>query len=211
MPRQPASIVSRWHWVHFMPSPGCTTRPRTFRRSSARRRFDSRSMTMPFRAWMCLSSAISRSSTEMRSSLPSTSSLCILRRMACSKLRCTRSFSALRATWWAAWSVSVRRLVSCAMISIAIFSLRSSIVCAMYGTMALVCTSCCVLAVCAAFSVSSSFSSRISGRSFCHSSQIHRQYSRVSNGRRFLCSSRQASSRRSFFISPASLLRLSTA
>mmetsp|Transcript_656 Transcript_656/g.2069 ORF Transcript_656/g.2069 Transcript_656/m.2069 type:complete len:217 (+) Transcript_656:622-1272(+) len=147
----------------------------------------------------------------MRSSLPSTSTRWIRCSTACSRFRCTRRRSVFAAICSTARSVSLRRLVSWAIFSVSTWIRRSSIWFARYGAMDVVCTSCWDVAACFALSVSSSFSRRSPARSGCQSSQIHRQYSKCSIGRRFLCSSRQAKARRSCFSLPLCVVSIWTA
>mmetsp|Transcript_57713 Transcript_57713/g.115619 ORF Transcript_57713/g.115619 Transcript_57713/m.115619 type:complete len:283 (+) Transcript_57713:127-975(+) len=191
--------IPREHCEHRLEPVGSTANLRCFRLSNALRRFDSKSTTMPLRAWTCLSSAISLSRMAMRSSRSSLSIWCKRARTCNSLRRCACKLSVKCANCLALVAISCRLLSSCATRSATTSILSCSILSTNGGNCLDVCTSCCSAAWCAACSVSKNFSKASCFLMGCHNSQIHKKYSAVSWGR-CLWRMRQANDRRSFFM-----------
>mmetsp|Transcript_155343 Transcript_155343/g.377379 ORF Transcript_155343/g.377379 Transcript_155343/m.377379 type:complete len:201 (+) Transcript_155343:1203-1805(+) len=174
---QPLKVIPRAHCEQRLEPVGSTAILRCFRLSSAFRRFDSRSTTMPLRAWTCLSSAISRSRMAMRSPSSSASIWCSLASTASSFRRWVWRLSVSSASCLALVAMSCLLLSSCATFS-ATTSILSCSILSTSGCICFdVCTSCCWMESRTACSVSRNFSRASCLRIGCHSSQIHRQYS----------------------------------
>mmetsp|Transcript_113069 Transcript_113069/g.314704 ORF Transcript_113069/g.314704 Transcript_113069/m.314704 type:complete len:267 (+) Transcript_113069:305-1105(+) len=195
---QPFRVTERAQFAQRLLPAGSTANLRCFRLSSAFLRFDSKSTTMPFKAWTCLSSAISRSSTAMRSSRSSLSIWCKRARTCSSFTRCACRLSVSSASCLALVAISCRRLSSCATFSATMSILSCSMRSTNGGSCFDVCTNCWARASRVACSVSSIFSSASCFRIGCHNSQTQRKYSGVTWGR-CLWRIRQASARRSLF------------
>mmetsp|Transcript_72591 Transcript_72591/g.162543 ORF Transcript_72591/g.162543 Transcript_72591/m.162543 type:complete len:205 (-) Transcript_72591:351-965(-) len=174
---QPEKVMPREHCSQRLEPVGRTANLRCFRLSNALRRFDSKSTTMPLRAWTCLSSAISLSRMAMRSSLSSTSISCKRARMCSSLIRCACKHSVNSANCLALVAISCLLLSSCATRSATTSILNCSIRSTNGGNCLDVCTSCCATALWQACSDSRYFSRASCFLTGCHNSQTHRRYS----------------------------------